>query len=335
MPETVNGIKLLHYLLSHEKTPREVYSGDNYPFQAIADPFGLYRELRIINSSPYMAYLQLRGCILVVSSPEVFTCVKYGSRIASIGMEENLGRQMLPLMSLENRDKGSAFMVTVNAHSVEITRVSGTEGTKIIATFSSPNSNPEDFKKLGHMLHLKYRNGFLRRGGYTEASVYLVTFIGLWSVLVISSAIIDVDDDSLASMIKGCKDMDQNTALHPSRKMYHGEAAMKVNNNKLVFYAKQAKWMTCGENPKPPVLSVDGLDMLPPHGITIRTHTAALVDASWAILRCLKAPTKNLTLVKYIFWEFATSNSCDCSMDQRVLICHLLSEIEGLHLRNK
>nr|DAD33450.1 TPA_asm: hypothetical protein HUJ06_012301 [Nelumbo nucifera] len=115
--------------------------------------------------------------------------------------------------------------------------------------------------------------------------------------------------------------------------MYHGEAAMKVNNSKLVFYAKQTKWMTCGENPKPPVLSVDGLDVLPPHGIAIRTHTAALVDPSWAIPRCSKAPTKNLTLGNYIFWEFATSD--DCSMDQRVLICHLLSEIEGLDLRNK
>ena len=29
------------------------------------------RSLRVVNPSPYMAYLQARGCILVASSPEI------------------------------------------------------------------------------------------------------------------------------------------------------------------------------------------------------------------------------------------------------------------------
>jgi len=36
-----------------------------------ADPFEVYRALRIVNPSPYMIYLQARGAILVASSPEI------------------------------------------------------------------------------------------------------------------------------------------------------------------------------------------------------------------------------------------------------------------------
>ncbi|CAN1257020.1 Anthranilate synthase alpha subunit 1, chloroplastic [Linum perenne] len=41
-----------------------------------ADPFEVYRALGVVNPSPYMAYLQARGCISVSSSPEIFTQVK-------------------------------------------------------------------------------------------------------------------------------------------------------------------------------------------------------------------------------------------------------------------
>src|SRR5678815_3921347 len=36
-----------------------------------ADPFEIYRALRIVNPSPYMIYLQAHGAILVASSPEI------------------------------------------------------------------------------------------------------------------------------------------------------------------------------------------------------------------------------------------------------------------------
>ena len=36
-----------------------------------ADPFEVYRALRVVNPSPYMIYLQARGSILVASSPEI------------------------------------------------------------------------------------------------------------------------------------------------------------------------------------------------------------------------------------------------------------------------
>lgn len=39
--------------------------------RTFADPFEIYRSLRVVNPSPYMAYLQARGAIVVSSSPEI------------------------------------------------------------------------------------------------------------------------------------------------------------------------------------------------------------------------------------------------------------------------
>ena len=41
-----------------------------------ADPFDLYRALRVVNPSPYQIYLQARGCMLVAASPEILCRVR-------------------------------------------------------------------------------------------------------------------------------------------------------------------------------------------------------------------------------------------------------------------
>jgi anthranilate synthase component 1 len=43
-----------------------------------ADPFDVYRALRVVNPSPYQIYLQARGAILVASSPEILCRVRSG-----------------------------------------------------------------------------------------------------------------------------------------------------------------------------------------------------------------------------------------------------------------
>lgn len=45
-----------------------------------ADPFEIYRALRVVNPSPYMAYLQTRGSILVSSSPEILCRVEESTK---------------------------------------------------------------------------------------------------------------------------------------------------------------------------------------------------------------------------------------------------------------
>ncbi len=43
-----------------------------------ADPFDIYRALRVVNPSPYMFYMQIQGCILVGASPEILCRVQDG-----------------------------------------------------------------------------------------------------------------------------------------------------------------------------------------------------------------------------------------------------------------
>jgi anthranilate synthase component 1 len=54
----------------------QVVIGQRFERRSAADPFDVYRALRAVNPSPYMVYMQARGCILVASSPEILCRVR-------------------------------------------------------------------------------------------------------------------------------------------------------------------------------------------------------------------------------------------------------------------
>lgn len=56
----------------------QVVPSQRFRVQTKADPFDIYRALRVINPSPYMFYLQIKGGMLVASSPEILCRVKDG-----------------------------------------------------------------------------------------------------------------------------------------------------------------------------------------------------------------------------------------------------------------
>ncbi|KAJ8647476.1 hypothetical protein MRB53_000499 [Persea americana] len=56
----------------------QIVLSQRFERRTFADPFEVYRALRVVNPSPYMTYLQARGCILVASSPEILTRAKKG-----------------------------------------------------------------------------------------------------------------------------------------------------------------------------------------------------------------------------------------------------------------
>ncbi|KAG0546863.1 hypothetical protein BDA96_01G030500 [Sorghum bicolor] len=66
----------------------QVVLSQRFERRTFADPFEIYRALRIVNPSPYMAYLQARGCILVASSPEILTRVQKVSKPGSVKVEK-------------------------------------------------------------------------------------------------------------------------------------------------------------------------------------------------------------------------------------------------------
>ncbi|MEM1353610.1 MAG: anthranilate synthase component I [Planctomycetota bacterium] len=59
----------------------QVVPSQRFRVQTRADPFDIYRALRVINPSPYMFYLQIEGGMLVASSPEILCRVKDGELI--------------------------------------------------------------------------------------------------------------------------------------------------------------------------------------------------------------------------------------------------------------
>lgn len=54
----------------------QIVLSQRFERRTFADPFEVYRALRVVNPSPYMTYMQTRGCILVASSPEILTRIK-------------------------------------------------------------------------------------------------------------------------------------------------------------------------------------------------------------------------------------------------------------------
>lgn len=77
------------YISAIQKAKEHILAGDIFQIvlsqrferRTFADPFEVYRALRVVNPSPYMIYLQARGCILVASSPEILTRIKKGKII--------------------------------------------------------------------------------------------------------------------------------------------------------------------------------------------------------------------------------------------------------------
>ncbi len=78
------------YQRAVEKAKQYITAGDifqvvpsqRFELRTEADPFDVYRALRVVNPSPYMFYLQIDGGMLVGSSPEIL-CRVHGNEVTS------------------------------------------------------------------------------------------------------------------------------------------------------------------------------------------------------------------------------------------------------------
>jgi anthranilate synthase component 1 len=59
----------------------QIVPSQRFELSTQADPFDIYRALRVVNPSPYMFYLQVEGAMLVGSSPEILCRVENGTLI--------------------------------------------------------------------------------------------------------------------------------------------------------------------------------------------------------------------------------------------------------------
>ncbi|KAK9829881.1 hypothetical protein WJX72_008431 [[Myrmecia] bisecta] len=78
-PPSHSNMTKAEFLGAVAATKEHIQAGDIFQLvlsqrferRTYADPFEVYRALRVVNPSPYMAYLQAQGSILVASSPEI------------------------------------------------------------------------------------------------------------------------------------------------------------------------------------------------------------------------------------------------------------------------
>ena len=119
----------------------------------------------------------------LLATPEVTGfMIRYTSGYICVGMTgTHLDRLGLPPMTAVNEDaKGTAYAVSVDARDVEATGISAKDRAHTIRRLASPETQPYDLTRPGHVMPLRaVDGGVLRRAGHTEASVDLAHMAGL------------------------------------------------------------------------------------------------------------------------------------------------------------
>ncbi len=84
----------------------QVVLSQRFERETTADPFEIYRALRVVNPSPYMIYLQARGAILLASSPEILCRVEAEAQ-AGLGANTDLKRVVVNRPLAGTRKRGA------------------------------------------------------------------------------------------------------------------------------------------------------------------------------------------------------------------------------------
>lgn len=122
------------------------------------------------------------------ATPEVINFMaSYAKGLICVPMTgERLDELEIQPMVLENTDNHeTAFTVSVD-YKTTSTGISAHERAATIAGLISPEAQPSDFRKPGHIFPLRYKKGgVLRRTGHTEGSIDLARLAGLYPAAVI------------------------------------------------------------------------------------------------------------------------------------------------------
>ncbi len=141
----------------------QIVPSQRFDLQTTADPFDIYRALRVVNPSPYMFYLQIEGGMLVGSSPEILCKVQdgkltsrplAGTRKRGSSAEEDLAleRELLA----DPKDRAEHIML-VDLHRNDVGRVAmpGTIALPEVLTV----------ERYSHVMHISSEvTGMLRPG---------------------------------------------------------------------------------------------------------------------------------------------------------------------------
>ena len=113
---------------------------------------------------------------------------------------EDLDRLNLPQMTSDNQEHmGTAFTISVDARAGITTGISAADRARTIQLLASPDTEPADLVRPGHLFPLRYtEGGVLRRAGHTEAAVDLARLAGLPEAGVLCEVV--NDDGTMARL---------------------------------------------------------------------------------------------------------------------------------------
>lgn len=134
-----------------------------------------------------------------ISTEAMAFLVQHSSGLVCVGMQgEWLDRLDLPLMVTANTESHqTAFTVSVDYRHGTTTGISAADRSATIRALASPESQPTDFARPGHVFPLRAKaGGVLQRPGHTEAAVDLARLAGLAPVGVLCEIV--NDDGSMA-----------------------------------------------------------------------------------------------------------------------------------------
>ncbi|PON95206.1 Anthranilate synthase component I [Trema orientale] len=130
----------------------QIVLSQRFERRTYADPFEVYRALRVVNPSPYMAYLQARGCILVASSPEILTRVKNGKVVnRPLAGTAKRGKttqedEILAMQLLSNEKQCAEHIMLVDLGRNDVGKVSKHGSVKVEKLM--------DIEKYSHVMHI-------------------------------------------------------------------------------------------------------------------------------------------------------------------------------------
>ena len=109
------------------------------------------------------------------------------------------GLDLYPMVAEESALHGTAFTVSVDAKVGTTTGISAYDRSRTVQALISPETQPEDLARPGHLFPLQAKEGgVLARAGQTEASVDLARLAGLYPAAVICE--IMAEDGTMARM---------------------------------------------------------------------------------------------------------------------------------------
>ncbi|RZS29810.1 3,4-dihydroxy 2-butanone 4-phosphate synthase/GTP cyclohydrolase II [Herbihabitans rhizosphaerae] len=136
------------------------------------------------------------------ATPELLAfMVRYTSGYVCVSLTEaDCDRLDLPPMYHTNQDqRGTAYTVTVDAADGISTGISAADRCHTIRLLADPKSNANDFRRPGHVVPLRAKEGgVLRRPGHTEAGVDLARMAGLHPAGVLCEIVSQKDEGDMA-----------------------------------------------------------------------------------------------------------------------------------------